>query len=153
MRVRRTRKASGAKSFGDAKPQPDRQCYREPGLHVLAEDLGVIPDFVRTALTELHVPGYKVMRWERAYHAPGQPFIDPATYPEESVAASGTHDTETVAAWFDRWWPTVTDALDPARIHPVLIFAMMEVVLIASAWAAWLLKQQYRVRAGDVLEE
>ncbi|CAB4951734.1 MAG: hypothetical protein F2842_07345 [Actinobacteria bacterium] len=32
-----------------------------------------------------------------------------------------------------RWWPTVTDALDPARIHPVLIFAMMEVVLIASA--------------------
>ena len=74
---------------------------REPGLHVLAEDLGVIPDFVRTALTELHVPGYKVMRWERAYHAPGQPFIDPATYPAESVAASGTHDTETVAEWFD----------------------------------------------------
>ena len=74
---------------------------REPGLHVLAEDLGVIPDFVRASLTSLHVPGYKVMRWERAYHAPGQPFIDPATYPEESVAASGTHDTETTAEWFD----------------------------------------------------
>lgn len=74
---------------------------REPGLHVLAEDLGVIPDFVRHSLTALQVPGYKVMRWERAYDQPGQPFIDPATYPEISVAASGTHDTETTAEWFD----------------------------------------------------
>ena len=74
---------------------------REPGLHVLAEDLGVIPDFVRASLTALRVPGYKVLRWERAYHAPGEPFIDPATYPAESVAASGTHDTATTAEWFD----------------------------------------------------
>jgi len=74
---------------------------RETGLHVLAEDLGVIPEFVRASLAERHVPGYKVMRWERAYHAPGQPLIDPATYPEASVAASGTHDTETTAEWFD----------------------------------------------------
>lgn len=74
---------------------------RESGLHVLAEDLGVIPDFVRASLTQLAVPGYKVMRWERAYDQPGQPFIDPATYPETSVAASGTHDTETTAEWFD----------------------------------------------------
>jgi 4-alpha-glucanotransferase len=74
---------------------------REPGLHVLAEDLGVIPDFVRASLHHLHVPGYKVMRWERAYSEPGQPFIDPASYPEESVAATGTHDTETTADWFD----------------------------------------------------
>ena len=74
---------------------------RESGLHVLAEDLGVIPDFVRASLRKLHVPGYKVLRWERAYHEPGEPFIDPASYPAESVAASGTHDTETMADWFD----------------------------------------------------
>lgn len=74
---------------------------REPGLHVLAEDLGVIPDFVRASLAQLHVPGYKVLRWERAYHEPGHPFIDPATYPAASVAATGTHDTETMAEWFD----------------------------------------------------
>ncbi len=74
---------------------------RESGLHVLAEDLGVIPDFVRASLQHLHVPGYKVMRWERAYSEPGQPFIDPAAYPTESVAATGTHDTETMADWFD----------------------------------------------------
>lgn len=74
---------------------------REPGVHVLAEDLGVIPDFVRASLSGLQVPGYKVLRWERAYDQPGQPFIDPATFPEISVAASGTHDTETTADWFD----------------------------------------------------
>ena len=74
---------------------------REAGLDVLAEDLGVIPDFVRASLSAQHVPGYKVLRWERAWHLDGQPFVDPATYPEESVAATGTHDTETMADWWD----------------------------------------------------
>jgi 4-alpha-glucanotransferase len=74
---------------------------RESGVDLLAEDLGVIPDFVRAALESMHVPGYKVYRWERAYDRPGQPFIDPAEYPRESVAATGTHDTETVAEWWD----------------------------------------------------
>lgn len=75
---------------------------RESGLHVLAEDLGVIPDFVRAVLAEQQVPGYKVLRWERAYHEPGQPYIDPASFPSLSVAATGTHDTETVADWYDQ---------------------------------------------------
>ncbi len=78
---------------------------RESGVHVLAEDLGVIPDFVRASLAARHVPGYKVLRWERAYHVQSQPFIDPVQYPEESVAATGTHDTETMAEWFDKLPP------------------------------------------------
>ena len=32
----------------------------------------------------------------------GQPFRDPADYPAASVAASGTHDTEPMAMWWDR---------------------------------------------------
>jgi len=68
---------------------------------VLAEDLGTIPDFVRAALTDLGIPGYKVLRWERQWAEAGQPFIDPATYPALSLATSGTHDTETLAAWWD----------------------------------------------------
>lgn len=79
---------------------------RESGVDLLAEDLGVIPDFVRATLEAMHVPGYKVYRWERAYDQPGQPFIDPAGYPRESVAATGTHDTETMA----EWWDTLSDA-------------------------------------------
>jgi 4-alpha-glucanotransferase len=71
------------------------------GAEVVAEDLGTIPDFVRTALRELAIPGYKVMRWERQWLEPGQPFIPPSAFPPISLATSGTHDTDTLAEWWD----------------------------------------------------
>ena len=72
---------------------------------VLAEDLGTIPPFVRTALAALGIPGYKVLRWERHWTMEGQPFIEPSTYPTLSLATSGTHDTETLAAWWAELGP------------------------------------------------
>jgi 4-alpha-glucanotransferase len=75
--------------------------YRECGADIIAEDLGVVPDFIRASLRRLGVPGFKVFRWERYWDAPGQPFIDPSDYPPASVATSGTHDTETLTAWWD----------------------------------------------------
>jgi 4-alpha-glucanotransferase len=69
-------------------------------LKIFAEDLGVIPPFVRESLMALGLPGYKVMRWEREWNVAGQPFVDPATYSELSVATTGTHDTETMAEWW-----------------------------------------------------
>jgi 4-alpha-glucanotransferase len=75
--------------------------FREPGTEIIAEDLGIVPDFVRESLARLGVPGYKVFRWERRWHEPGQPFRDPVDYPAASVATSGTHDTETMAVWWD----------------------------------------------------
>jgi 4-alpha-glucanotransferase len=71
------------------------------GAEILAEDLGIVPPFVRASLARLQVPGYRVLRWERLWHVDGQPFRDPLEYPARSVAASGTHDTETLAAWWD----------------------------------------------------
>jgi 4-alpha-glucanotransferase len=68
---------------------------------VVAEDLGVIPDFVRESMQRLGIPGYKILRWERHWTEPGQPFRDPAAYPALSVATSGTHDTETMAQWWE----------------------------------------------------
>jgi 4-alpha-glucanotransferase len=56
---------------------------------------------VRASLTECGVPGCRVLRWERYWQIPGQPFIDPATYPPLSAAMTGTHDTEPVAAWWE----------------------------------------------------
>ncbi len=73
----------------------------DSGSHIIAEDLGVVPDFVRESLVRLGVPGLKVLRWERDWHDDDKPFLDPATYPETSVAISGTHDTESVAEWWD----------------------------------------------------
>lgn len=74
--------------------------YLGSGLEVIAEDLGTVPEFVRWSMARLGVPGFKVMRWERAWHSEGQPFVDPTAYPEVSVALSGTHDTESLAQWW-----------------------------------------------------
>ena len=71
------------------------------GAGIIAEDLGLVPDFVRASMARLGVPGCKVQRWERQWREPGEPFIDPMDYPPVSAAMTGTHDTETLAAWWD----------------------------------------------------
>jgi len=92
--------------------EPEQRAQGEAVLHaildeadpaiVIAEDLGVIPPFVRASLNTLCVPGYKVMRWEKiAESAPVHAFISPADYPELSLATTGTHDTDTLAEWWD----------------------------------------------------
>lgn len=75
--------------------------FLESGLTVIAEDLGTVPDFVRESMARLGVPGCKVLRWERDWDAPGDPFVDPETYPRVSAAMTGTHDTEPMADWWD----------------------------------------------------
>jgi 4-alpha-glucanotransferase len=74
--------------------------FGESGAEIIAEDLGTVPDFVRASMARLEVPGCKVMRWERAWHTPNQPFVDPQAYPRLSMATSGTHDTEPLALWW-----------------------------------------------------
>ena len=75
--------------------------FRQAGAEIIAEDLGTVPDFVRASLARLGVPGFRILRWERQWHSEGQPFRDPAEYPPVSVAASGTHDTEPLAVWWE----------------------------------------------------
>jgi 4-alpha-glucanotransferase len=69
---------------------------KEPS--VIAEDLGSIPPFVRASMARLDLPGLKVLRWERHWDREGKPPIDPAEFPERSVATTGTHDIEPLAA-------------------------------------------------------
>ena len=75
---------------------------------VIAEDLGSIPSFVRESMTRMRLPGLKVLRWERHWDREGQPSIDPREFPECSVATTGTHDIEPLAA-------TVEGATDAQR--------------------------------------
>ena len=63
---------------------------------VTVEDLGTVPLFVRTSIARLGLPGYKVLRWEPA---------DPESYPPLSVAMTGTHDTESLAVWWESLTP------------------------------------------------
>jgi 4-alpha-glucanotransferase len=72
---------------------------------VIAEDLGMVPEFLRPSLTRLAIPGYRVLRWEKddlwRDGRMQQFFRDPAQWPAISVATSGTHDTESQAVWYD----------------------------------------------------
>lgn len=67
------------------------------GAGIVAEDLGVIPRFARDVLASLGLPGYQVMRWSREDGV----YRDPRHYPEVSLVTTGTHDTETLRAWWE----------------------------------------------------
>ncbi|WP_438043171.1 4-alpha-glucanotransferase [Sorangium sp. So ce128] len=69
----------------------------ETGAQLVAEDLGAVPGWVRESLTELGVPGYKVLIWEKDDVV----FKDPSQYPALSVACFGTHDTDSVVVWWE----------------------------------------------------
>jgi 4-alpha-glucanotransferase len=64
---------------------------------VIAEDLGVIPPFVREVLRQLNLPGYRVLPWEKD----AAQFRDPRAFPRSSVASWSTHDTAPLDAWWD----------------------------------------------------
>jgi 4-alpha-glucanotransferase len=81
------------------------QVFLGTGVRVVAEDLGTVPDFVRASIARMGVGGYKVLRWERAWAAPGQPFTEPSHSPGRSVATTGTHDTEPMSAWWSEAGP------------------------------------------------
>jgi 4-alpha-glucanotransferase len=67
------------------------------GAHVVAEDLGVVPTFVRETMQELGLPGYRVIPWEKD---DGR-MRDPRAFPHVSVASYSTHDTQPITAWWD----------------------------------------------------
>jgi len=69
---------------------------------IIAEDLGVIPPFVRRGLAELGLPGYKVLPWERG---DDNRLRDPAQFPGASVATYSTHDTAPITQWWDDFKP------------------------------------------------
>jgi 4-alpha-glucanotransferase len=64
---------------------------------VVAEDLGVVPTWVRNSLAELGIPGYKIFCWETSEGS----YVDPRRYPTLSLATTGTHDTDTLVAWWE----------------------------------------------------
>jgi 4-alpha-glucanotransferase len=86
---------------------------------VVAEDLGLIPPFVRVSLSALGVAGYKVMRWEKVHEGTSaEALLSPADYPELSLATTGTHDTDTLAEWWEE-----APADERARVLRVLALA------------------------------
>ena len=70
------------------------------GGEVVAEDLGMVPDYVRPHLLELGIPGFKIVHWESGPEGrvtPGD------SYPECSFATICTHDHEAMKALWERF--------------------------------------------------
>ena len=78
------------------------QVFRDPGAEIIAEDLGVVPDFVRESLAR--------HRYSRLQGAPVGAAVarrrdsrsrTRSTIRPSAVATSGTHDTEPMAMWWE----------------------------------------------------
>lgn len=65
----------------------------------IVEDLGSIPDYVKTYIKTHNICGTKVLRWERAWDGDGC-FIPLNQYPFYSMATLSTHDSTFM---FDEW--------------------------------------------------
>lgn len=68
----------------------------------IGEDLGTIPYVCRKTLSDLGIPGYKVIIWERDWtdDENDMPFFVPEEYPYISMATSTTHDFFTLPGWW-----------------------------------------------------
>lgn len=131
----------GAESDQLAQGERLMQIFRASAARVTVEDLGHVPPFIRASLARQGLAGYRVMRWERYWDRPGQPFRDPALYPVVSVATTGTHDTDPLAEWWESLsfderasiatLPTVSSLASPthALTRPILDEQIRDVIL------------------------
>jgi 4-alpha-glucanotransferase len=69
-----------------------------PDLPFVAEDLGVITDDVREAMARLGLPGMRVLQFGFD-GSPDNPHFPP-NHTRNSLACTGTHDTNTTLGWF-----------------------------------------------------
>ena len=104
---REAQEARGRRVLGAVLDELERAPGGVDPPRAIAEDLGVVPAFVRDALRELEMPGYRVLPWEKD----GEVFRDPQTFPSGSVVSWSTHDTAPI----DAWWPELPER-DRARL-------------------------------------
>lgn len=99
-------------------------------LPFIAEDLGMITEEVHQLRAELQFPGMRVLQF--GFDTTDDEFHRPNTYPEDSVAYTGTHDNDTLVGWLKSRKPSSTpDPLkawinDKEPIHWQLIDAVLQ---------------------------
>ena len=80
-----------------------------PGLRVVGEDLGCVPDYVRPDLSRLRIAGFKIPHWEIDEH---QRIIKGSTYNPCSFATYATHDFPPLCNDWNEWYGYVHAARD-----------------------------------------
>ena len=68
------------------------------GMLTCGEDLGMIPDCVPEVMNELGILSLEIQRMPKS---PRDEFANPDRYPYYCVCATGTHDTNTLRAWWE----------------------------------------------------
>lgn len=71
-----------------------------PGVHVIGEDLGCVPDYVRPDLSRLRIAGFKIPHWECE---PTGQIIKGDTYNPCSFATYATHDFPPLCVDWQEW--------------------------------------------------
>ncbi len=66
---------------------------------VIGEDLGTVPDELRTALTSAGVLSYRLLYFEKRWDTDGE-FLPPTDYPAQALVAASTHDLPTLAGFW-----------------------------------------------------
>lgn len=69
------------------------------GAVVIGEDLGTVEPEVTAGLAERHMLGSSVLWFTRDLDAEGEPLLDPARWPDDSVATISTHDLPTATGF------------------------------------------------------
>ena len=88
---------------------------------IVAEDLGVVPEYVRATMDELGVAGFRVPMLFR--EADGR-YADPAGYPENSMVQPSTHDHAPLAAAWEGLWREIENGGAVAECRRELLRAM-----------------------------
>ncbi|MDR1747572.1 MAG: 4-alpha-glucanotransferase [Spirochaetaceae bacterium] len=65
-----------------------------------AEDLGPKFEGMETILARLEILGLRVVRWNRDWEKPGNPYIPFSEYDPLSVTTSSVHDSSTLRGWW-----------------------------------------------------
>ncbi len=76
-----------------------------PQAIVIAEDLGVVPEYVRPTLKKLGIPGFSIPIFERKES--DRSFFPAEQLPPLNLTTYGTHDNEPLASYYEnlvRWW-------------------------------------------------
>ncbi|MFH1542629.1 MAG: 4-alpha-glucanotransferase [bacterium] len=73
---------------------------RFPNLPLMAEDLGMITDDVKTVMKKFGFPGMKILLFAFNDNDPKHPYL-PQNFTPDCVVYTGTHDNNTVRGWFD----------------------------------------------------
>jgi 4-alpha-glucanotransferase len=81
---------------------------------ITAEDLGVVPTYVRPSLLALGISGFKIPMFER--DEASREYKPTSEYPVLSLATLSTHDHETMRGMWERLWAAIEADLGPGTI-------------------------------------